>query len=188
MDAIVNGTVIFKVRWVPQWKWMQVKEIVGKSFFGKDKVEFKYIYRKTEKAVVDLIEIEDYLQSGPDEQKRSYNIQSMYSTLPDMKTMEQDGMFLSGTVTEKINAKMDEKAKAEAAAKAPADEIDAKLDAMYKQMAASQAGDTTTVVVPDTTTTTKSNVTSDTRTIKTQEDLIPNRGSNKLTPTICQYL
>ena len=77
-NLILDGTAVIKIRWVPEWKWIQrkiprndysfrrVKNVLMTWFGGKKKIEseeqlydVKYEYKKFEKCRIEIVDIED---------------------------------------------------------------------------------------------------------------------------------
>lgn len=111
LQGLVDGTIVFKVRWAQTWKWIATRVPKGFGFFGKKRFELKHEYKKFEKPEVDLIEIEDYIQSGPDAQRCSYILHSTYNVLSDLRAQEKSGLLLRGSVTDELQPEIDEMVK-----------------------------------------------------------------------------
>jgi hypothetical protein len=116
-NLILDGTAILKIRWTPEWKWVQrklpkkdfsikrIKNVMMQWFGGKKKVETEeqlyditYEYKKFEKCRIEVIDLEDVgfpLYSVPSarEEELEYIWHKFYPTYETLLGLQDKGVY-----------------------------------------------------------------------------------------------
>lgn len=141
-NLILDGTAILKIRWVPEWKWVQVKKprkdfafqkvksVLMRWFGGKKRIQteeqlydLSYEYKKFEKCKVEVIDLEDAgfpLFSVPSarEEELEYFWHRFYPSYDTLVELAEKGIYEN---VDKIGTHIEETFKLEGTKKADID-------------------------------------------------------------------
>lgn len=116
-NLILDGTAVLKIRWYPEWRWVQrkiprkdfslrrIKNVLMSWFGGKKNIQteqqlydIKYEYKKFERCKVEVIDLEDFgfpLFSVPSakEEELEYNWHRFYPSLSSLEELQEKGVY-----------------------------------------------------------------------------------------------